>query len=374
MKDLVYKTLSFKTEETFKKNINGVEIGIVRGYASTFNNIDRDGDVILPNAFNKTVNDFKSTQRPIRMLYQHSTQELIGGFPPEMMRIDEKGLFVEGQINLDVQRGREAYSLARQNVLTDFSIGFSINEADYNGDVREIKEITLWEISMVGEPANPQARILDVKDVKTVVPFQDYPLATRSRRWDSTAAKNRLREFTDSEEQPSSDYFKYFLYYDKSIKDEFGAYKLPITDVVDGEVKAVPRAIFAAAAAINGARGGVDIPQSEIPRIKANIEKYYDKMGLPSPFDEQAFYINQENLKDIDSVNALEKILVSSGAFSRKAACAIASLAYRGLNNLDETTKDSESELDNSQSDFVERQLSALKLELDKLKQLTIGE
>lgn len=375
MSDLIYKTFNFKTSETKETDVNGVKVGVVKGYASTFNNVDRDGDIIMPGAFSKTISELASNDRPIRMLYQHSTQELIGGFPIDRVSVDQKGLFVEGHINLDVQRGREAFSLAKQNVLTDFSIGFSIVEADFaSNGVRQIKELRLWEVSMVGEPANPQAQILDVKNTRAVVPFQGFELAMKTRQWDRNSAVRRIREKTDSIDSPSDDYFKYFLFYDKENKQNFDAYKLPIADVIGGEIKAVPRAVFSAASVINGARGGIDIPESDIDSIKRNIVQYYDEMGLPSPFNEEAFFINQQVLKNIDSVNALEKIFSSSGAFSRKAACTLASIAFRELNSEDKK-KDNFNEPNNSsQSEFAGSQMDELKNVISKLKHLTIGE
>ena len=85
-------------------------IGIVKGYASTFGNVDRGNDIVESGAFDDTLRDHMERNRPIRMLWQHNTNELIGGFPASKARTDEKGLFVEGEINLDTQRGKEAYA------------------------------------------------------------------------------------------------------------------------------------------------------------------------------------------------------------------------------------------------------------------------
>ena len=95
--------------------------------------------------------------------------DIIGGFPADKMMDDEKGLYCQGQINLEVQRGREAYALAKQGVLTDMSIGYSVDDGELlqdpktGGIVRQLKELTLWEVSMVGEPMNPDAKITEVK-------------------------------------------------------------------------------------------------------------------------------------------------------------------------------------------------------------------
>lgn len=61
----------------------------------------------------------------------------------------------------------------------------------------------------------------------------------------------------------------------------------PIADVIRGQLKAVPRAIIAAAAVIDGARGGAKIPPDDIPGIKANLARHYKKMGEQPPWEKK---------------------------------------------------------------------------------------
>ena len=75
------------------------------------------------------------------------------------------------------------------------------------------------------------------------------------------------------------------VWYDKDHKDNFGAYKLLIADVVDGKLTAVPRGVMAAAAVMQGSRGGVDLPKDDIARVKSHLAKYYAKMGETAPWD-----------------------------------------------------------------------------------------
>ncbi len=257
-------------------------IGVFEGYASTFGNTDRVDDVIVRGAFAKTLKDHQGRKRQIRMLSQHDRYTLIGGFPSDDAFEDERGLFVKGNINLDTQSGRESFALMKQGVLEDMSIGFITRDSEMSDGKQMIKEVDLFEISLVTEPANQEAQITAIK---AVVPFQNLPLADVGRAWDSDAALGRVRELTGSEDGPSDTYRKAFLWYDRANADEFGAYKLPIATVVDGRMVAVPRGIFAAAAAIQGARGGVFIPEADRPGVIRNIERYYEKMDRESPFE-----------------------------------------------------------------------------------------
>lgn len=133
-------------------------IGTFKAYGSTFGNIDRVGDRVMPGAFKSA--KAKSTL----LLWQHNTNEVIGGFTD--MHEDDKGLFVEGELNLDVQRGREAYSLLKRRHINSLSIGYTIpkNGASIAPDgIRELKKVNLAEISLVSIPANPKALIRAVK-------------------------------------------------------------------------------------------------------------------------------------------------------------------------------------------------------------------
>ena len=114
--------------------------------------------------------------------------------------------------------------------------------------------------------------------------FQDLPLASRRRRWDAEAADARVRRWAGADDAPNAMYRKAHVWYDAANNDEFGAYKLPIADVVGGQLKAVPRAVMSAGGIMQGARGCVDLPKRDIPKVKAHLAKYYEKMGMTPPW------------------------------------------------------------------------------------------
>jgi len=118
-----------------------------------------------------------------------------------------------------------------------------------------------------------------------VTAFQDLPLADRDRAWDGDAADKRVRKWADATEEPDAEYRDAHVWYDSGNKDQFGAYKLLIADVVDGRLKAVPRGVMAAGNVMQGARGGVDLPKPDIPRVKSHLAKYYAKMGETAPWE-----------------------------------------------------------------------------------------
>src|SRR4051794_1422248 len=119
----------------------------------------------------------------------------------------------------------------------------------------------------------------------SVVSFQDLPLADRKRRWNGDAANKRVRKWAGATDEPNEKYRKAFVWYDGEAKDNFTGYKLQIADVIDGELTAVPRGVFIAAAVMQGSRGGVDLPQKDIARVKSHLARYYKKLEEDPPWE-----------------------------------------------------------------------------------------
>jgi hypothetical protein len=118
-----------------------------------------------------------------------------------------------------------------------------------------------------------------------VTPFQDLPLADREREWDGDAAETRVRRWADAEDGPNAKYRDAHVWYDADQRDNFGSYKLLVADVIDGRLTAVPRGVMAAGAVMQGARGGVDLPEKDIDRVKSHLAKYYAKMNDTAPWE-----------------------------------------------------------------------------------------
>ncbi len=140
--------------------------GLFTGHASVFGGIDSYRDTIEPSAFKKTLRENKV----FPLLFSHDVTQPIG-----IIRGDEdkKGLAIEGELNMDVTSAREKRSLVKQGALKGLSIGYESvkDEWDPGEKVRHIKEIRLWEISLVVFPADKNARVAQIKGI----PFTDFP-------------------------------------------------------------------------------------------------------------------------------------------------------------------------------------------------------
>jgi len=126
-------------------------------YASTWNNVDHVGDVVVKGAFSDTL---KTRQRR-PLLWQHDQHEPIG--IEESMREDDHGLLGTWKI-IDTTRGADAYKLLKAGAIDRMSIGYMVTDAEYDDlGIRRLKTIDLLETSVVTLPANEEARVVSVK-------------------------------------------------------------------------------------------------------------------------------------------------------------------------------------------------------------------
>ena len=132
------------------------EKGIIEGYGSVFGNVDFHNDVIEKGAFVKTL----KKQLPA-MLLQHNSNDVIGVWT--LAKEDNNGLKLTGSLNMEVQKARESFHLAKQGALRGLSVGFYTKQEEMIKGVRHIKEVELLEVSLVTFPANNLARVSGVK-------------------------------------------------------------------------------------------------------------------------------------------------------------------------------------------------------------------
>lgn len=116
------------------------------------------------------------------------------------------------------------------------------------------------------------------------------PLTSTRRKWSGAEARRALRKWAAS---PSGrinikKYARGFMAVDGD-PNNLGSYKLPYavpvkTSAGRVRLKAVPRAIEAIAAVLDGGRGGVELPPSQRRRARMFVARYYKKMGKVPPW------------------------------------------------------------------------------------------
>jgi hypothetical protein len=124
-----------------------------------------------------------------------------------------------------------------------------------------------------------------------VVSQSDLPIASQDLGWDGQAAEQRVQKWASTDGTPETiDWDRYaqaFFYRDDDADPQtFGAYKLGFADDLDGDLHAVPRGIFAVAGVLNGARGGVEIPEDQQTKVRDAVAAYYTRMA--SQFEDES--------------------------------------------------------------------------------------
>lgn len=154
--------------ELMIKADEGAPEGTIEGYGSVFGAVDSYGERVRKGAFKKSLKTWKQRKKPIPMLWQHRSDQPIGVWPH--FEEDEKGLFMRGQINLDIQLGREAWALIKQDAVTGLSIGYyEILAESWDrpaNEPRDLIELDLRETSPVTFPALREAQIDAVKAIR----------------------------------------------------------------------------------------------------------------------------------------------------------------------------------------------------------------
>jgi hypothetical protein len=138
----------------------------VKAVWSRMNNIDLDNDIIVPEAFTKTLMERgPAGKNLVWSLVDHKADMAnVIGKPEE--------LYVEGDMLVaitpivETDKGTDMLKLYEAGLVNQHSIGFSTIKSDFQSekkDVRVIKEVKLYEGSAVLWGANPETPTISVK-------------------------------------------------------------------------------------------------------------------------------------------------------------------------------------------------------------------
>jgi HK97 family phage prohead protease/HK97 family phage major capsid protein len=147
---------------------------IIEGYAST-NDVDRHGDIVPAAVWEKGMANY--LKNPVILAY-HDHSEPVGRMTDH--RLDEKGLYVKARISAAAE---DVFNLVKDGVLTAFSIGFRIVDAEYNSalELFVVKELELHEISVVSVPANQNTLFSLSKAFDTAEEFKSFKMQFASK-------------------------------------------------------------------------------------------------------------------------------------------------------------------------------------------------
>ena len=135
--------------------------GTFEGLLSPYNNVDQGADVVVPGAYTKTLQERGNV---VPMLWQHKSDQPIGSLTLED-RAD--GLYAKGQLLMELPEAKKAYLLVKAGIVKGLSIGYESIKDTITSGVRYLKEIKLYEGSVVTFPMNESALISSIKGTTT---------------------------------------------------------------------------------------------------------------------------------------------------------------------------------------------------------------
>lgn len=131
----------------------------IAGYAAVFDHPDRGGDIVRRGAFAGAA----PSGQPL--LWQHDATRRVGTV--ESLAEDDRGLRVIAVLEPGLVVGQG----------DGLSFGYRVRQV-INGTYRELIELDLIEVSLVGHPMQPRARVIAVE---TLVEGEEHGLLNQGR-------------------------------------------------------------------------------------------------------------------------------------------------------------------------------------------------
>jgi uncharacterized protein len=167
-KGMIYNYKSFDLEV---KDVDAKE-GIVTGYFSAFGNVDSDGDIMMPGAFKRSIQDWgvEGKQR-IKHLLNHDPSKPLGKLT--MLKEDSYGLYYESKVGSH-QLGKDFIKMVESGLIGEHSIGFRTLREQKASAGNEIHDVMLFEgSSLTAWGANEATPLMGMKNMKTAQELQD---------------------------------------------------------------------------------------------------------------------------------------------------------------------------------------------------------
>ena len=177
---------------------------------------DRAGDIIKVGAYDDFIKEFESSGKALPMLKQHERGNVIGEWTS--FRMEKNNLIGEGYFfNNEIQTAKETVFLARKGHLNAVSVGIQAKEGDYEVVDNEdqfwgfsviFEKVSLTEVSVVDDPANPDTEVLSIKNDEGEIDIRklekllkDVGFTIKQSKTVISAAKDVLDTKTDESEE-----------------------------------------------------------------------------------------------------------------------------------------------------------------------------
>jgi uncharacterized protein len=167
-KNMIYNYKSFGLEV---KDVDA-KSGVVSGYFSAFGMVDSDGDIMMPGAFKRSIQDWGvDGKQRIKHLLNHDPSKPLGKLLT--LKEDNYGLYYESKIGTH-QLGKDFIKMVESGLIGEHSIGFRTLREQKSGEANEIHEVMLFEgSSLTAWGANENTPLLGLKNMGNVEQVKD---------------------------------------------------------------------------------------------------------------------------------------------------------------------------------------------------------
>lgn len=153
---------------------DGLEEGQFEAYASVFGNRDSYGDVVLPGAFATTLKEWAESGSNLPLLFGHNMSDPDYNIGHVLTATeDDHGLLVRAQLDLESPKGAQVYRLLKGKRINQMSFAYDVVEGAWvtkdDDEHYELRELKLYEVSVVTIGANQETEILAVKTATDVL-------------------------------------------------------------------------------------------------------------------------------------------------------------------------------------------------------------
>lgn len=147
----------------------GEPTGLFAAIVSTFGNVDRNGDKMMPGSFTKTLQRWREKGQKIPVIFSHEHKDpdaYIGEVDPADVKETDAGLVVAGKLDIDTNpKAKRIWDLLKSGRLKEWSFAFQVLDERIGKDrSREVLDVELFEIGPTLIGANGLTSTLAVKE------------------------------------------------------------------------------------------------------------------------------------------------------------------------------------------------------------------
>ena len=167
-KSMIYNYKSFELE---LKDVDAKK-GIVSGYFSAFGMVDSDGDIMMPGAFKRSINDWGPEGKGrIKHLLNHNPSQPLGKITT--LKEDSYGLYYESIVGTHTL-GKDFIKMVESGLIKEHSIGFRTLQEQKSELGNELRDVMLFEgSSLTAWGANENTPLIGMKSLKSVEKMQE---------------------------------------------------------------------------------------------------------------------------------------------------------------------------------------------------------